>query len=142
MYDDLRKCANMNLRRTARLVGQFYEQHLQPTGLRATQFTLLAAIGQTGPVSISSLAGKMDLERTTLTRNVHLLEREKLIAIREGEDARTRLLALTPKGESRLQGALPYWERAQTEFLERFGNQHWEQMLTELEALSKSVAPD
>jgi len=140
MSEDIGTCANMNLRRASRLVGQFYDQHLQPSGLRATQFTLLVAIGRMGPISISALANSMGLERTTLTRNLRRLERDQLITIQGGTDARVRLLNLTDKASALITKTLPYWETAQTDLLNRFGKQRWEKLLTELNALSASIS--
>jgi len=55
-------------------VTQHYERHFRGSGLRATQFTILATLAQTGPVSISELSAKLGLERTTLSRKLRLLE--------------------------------------------------------------------
>src|SRR5919106_5809931 len=63
-------CACRNLRRTARAVTQLYDQTLRPSGLRITQFTLLVAVAISEPVPITRLADALDLDRTTLARDL------------------------------------------------------------------------
>src|SRR5580765_3902141 len=66
-------CSCFAARRTARTITQHYEQHLKPTGLTATQFTLLALLAIGGPQPLSRFAGQLGAERTTLTRSLRPL---------------------------------------------------------------------
>jgi DNA-binding MarR family transcriptional regulator len=83
------------------------------TGLRATQFSLLAVLIQTGPVALTRLAAVAGLERTTLTRNLQLLEKRGLVGSEATEDGRIRRIAITRKGERLALELLPTWQRAQ-----------------------------
>jgi len=65
-------CACWRLRQASRAVTRHYERALRGRGLRATQFSLLALLTQTGPLTVSELAAKLGVERTTLTRNLRL----------------------------------------------------------------------
>ena len=107
------RCACSALRRASRVVTQHFEASFRGTGLRATQFTLLATLIQTGPLPMSALAGRLGLERTTLTRNLQLLEKKGFVAVAGDEDQRVRRVAVTRKGESAAVAALPAWKRAQ-----------------------------
>jgi len=107
------RCACSALRRASRAVTQHFEASFRGTGLRATQFTLLARLIQTGPLPIGALAGRLGLERTTLTRNLQLLEKKGLVAVAGDEDQRVRRIAVTRKGEVTAAAALPAWKRAQ-----------------------------
>lgn len=109
-------CHCLAARRQARAVTRFYEARLRPLGLRATQFSLLAALAQTGPVRLSRLADLLGLERTTLTRNARLLEEQGWIASTPTHDARERALRITGAGSERLAQALPTWREAQAAF--------------------------
>ena len=80
-------CACFNLRKAMRTVTHLYDEALKPAGLRATQFTVLASTRNLGPVSVNQLAEKMVMDRTTLTRNLKPLERDGLIAVRQGVGA-------------------------------------------------------
>lgn len=108
-----RHCHCLAARRRARELTRFYDRALRPHGLRATQFSVLAVLAQTGPIPISELADFLSLERTTLTRNANLLERNGWIETASSDDARQRPLRLTPAGRRKLEEALPAWAEAQ-----------------------------
>jgi DNA-binding MarR family transcriptional regulator len=141
MKNDLSACACMNLRKTARLIAQYYDQRVRPSGLRITQFTLLYTLGLLAPVSVSKLADNMGMDRTTLTRNLGLLEKDGLIERQPGEDARVRMLSLTEKGETSVRETRPYWEIAQKDFLKNFGARRWNNLRGELAEVTKIVEP-
>src|SRR5712691_9492548 len=88
-------CICFNIRRTDRVLTQFYDEMLAPSGLSAPQFGLLATIVQVAPVTINHLAEIMNMDRTTLTRNLDLLVKQHLVQNEEGEDRRMRLVLLT-----------------------------------------------
>jgi DNA-binding MarR family transcriptional regulator len=90
-----------------------YEEKLRPHGLRATQFSILAALALKGPTSVGELAELLGLERTTLTRSAALLQRNGWVGTGRSEDAREHPLRLTPAGLQRLEGAFPAWKEAQ-----------------------------
>ncbi len=137
MPSDLSECACMNLRKTARVIAQFYDQRLQPGGLRNTQFTLLVVVDHLSPVSITHLADHMGMDRTTLTRNLRLLERDGYIAAQKGKDARVRMISLTEQGRAVIEETRPYWQEAQTEFLQKFGEDRWSDMRDKLTEISR-----
>ena len=125
-------CACANLRKASRAVTQLYDESLQPTGLRATQYTLLVTLSLTGSISITDLAQKMVMDRTTLTRNLTLLENQGLVSIAKGDDQRTRLVTLTKEGREAVTKALPLWEEAQTRIVSGFGRERWNTLLADL----------
>jgi DNA-binding MarR family transcriptional regulator len=107
-------CTNFALRKAARAVTQLYDDMLRPSGLRSTQFTLLALLAGHGEMSVTELAKASATDRTTLTRNFALLERDGLVRVRPGDDdARVRLVTLSPAGRRRLLEAMPLWDAAQ-----------------------------
>jgi DNA-binding MarR family transcriptional regulator len=108
-----RACTCSLLRRASRAVTQHYEVALRGTGLRITQFTLLATLIQTGPLPVGALATRLGLERTTLTRNAKLLEKKGLVAAASDTDQRVHRVMVTPRGESAAAAALPAWKKAQ-----------------------------
>src|SRR5579864_9297468 len=95
----VRRCACANIRRTDRVVTQFYNEILAPSGLYATQFGLLAILAEVAPITIHRLAEHMDIDRTTLTRNLKLLIKQHLVGSEEGGDRRMRRVLLTQEGE-------------------------------------------
>ncbi len=109
----VRSCACYNLRRAARATTRLYDDFLKPSGLRTTQYSVLMAAKLLGPLTLTKLAEMIVAERTTLTRNLTVLEKKGLVLIEPGEDRRERLVSLTEKGEEALIGAIPMWEAAQ-----------------------------
>jgi DNA-binding MarR family transcriptional regulator len=101
------------MRKASRAVTQHYEACFKGSGLRATQFSVLAVLAQSEPQPISKLAGFLGMERTTLTRNLVPLERRGLVRITGDDDGRVRRVAITPAGESAARAALRLWKQAQ-----------------------------
>jgi DNA-binding MarR family transcriptional regulator len=115
-------CNCFALRSAARHVTQLYDQLLAPSGLRATQFSILAKLRRLGPMTINEMAKNMVTDRTTLGRNIQPLERDGWIKIEPtASDRRAKKLQLTKVGEEKLQAALKAWSQAQTKFEVTFG---------------------
>jgi DNA-binding MarR family transcriptional regulator len=114
LTDSIHDCACNNLRKAVRAVTQYYDDVMRPSGLRVTQFGLLSTIGEFGTATIGALAELSVMDRTTLTRNLKLLEQEGLVTIAAGQDARVREVSLTPEARERLAVAYRYWKKAQT----------------------------
>lgn len=131
---EVRNCTCFNLRKAARAVTQLYDDILRPTGLRITQFSLLAVIHFAGKATISDLAEMAVMDRTTLKRNLELLEREGLVRIRPGTDARVREVTLTRAAEAKLAAALPYWAKAQGRITAGLGKGRGDRLLADLSA--------
>jgi DNA-binding MarR family transcriptional regulator len=111
---DCRACKCSALRRASRAVTHHYEASFRGTGLRATQFILLATLAQTGPLPLTALAAMLGLERTSLTRNLRPLEKKGFIHSAAGADQRIRRIAITKKGEAAALAALNAWKQAQS----------------------------
>ena len=133
------ECACEGLRRTARAVTQHYEEALAPSGLRATQFPILVALASAGPLPVTRLADALGLDRTTLTRNIRALVDRGLIAVADGEDRRTRVVALTARGRRSLAEALALWEEAQASVEDRFGHRRLQGLHGELSRITEIV---
>src|SRR3954469_5809239 len=111
---DCPDCLCLASRRAARTITRAFDRRLRPHGIRTTQFTLLAMLELRGPTPIGELADALGMERTTLTRNLALLEAEHWVDIRADQsDARSRVVALAPKGRTMVAAALPAWRKAQ-----------------------------
>ena len=108
-----RQCLCTAARRRSRDLTRVFEKAMRGSGVRSTQFTLLAMLVQTGPIATTRLAEFQGLERTTLTRNLSRLVRDGFVQIHEGEDRRVREVAITPAGEEAARRAFPFWKKAQ-----------------------------
>lgn len=103
------------LRKLTRRVTQHYDACLAPAGLRVTQFSLLSTLAHNPPLAMQDLAQRMEMDRTTLTRNLKPLAAAGYVEGTSGTDARTRLIALTDAGRSAWNAAVPLWRRAQND---------------------------
>src|SRR6476619_450183 len=128
-FTDVHDCTCKNLRKAARAVTQYYDDALRPSGIRSTQFSLLSAIREFGTVNIGRLAEESVMDRTTLTRNLKLLEEEGLIIV-------------TPGARDRLTGAHRYWKKAQAHMAEQMGNDGVHHLLRALSGAIQAVRSD
>ena len=132
-------CTCFNLRKATRAVTQMYDEALHPSGLRGTQFSVLAALNHMQSATVSELAQGMVMDRTTLTRNLKPLEQKGWIKSVPGTDRRMRELALTVKGQKALSKAMPLWRKAQRDMVNLLGKQRWAGLLDHLNATVEAV---
>jgi DNA-binding MarR family transcriptional regulator len=115
-------CNCLALRQAARQVTQFYDRFLAGSGLRTTQYSILAKLKRHGLMTINALAADLVMDRTTLGRNILPLQRDGLIAVgRSKIDRRSKELRLTRAGAARFETAFAAWTRAQAAFDRAFG---------------------
>ena len=113
------------LRTATRAVTRLYDRELGAAGLRGTQFSILNILSTLGPMRQSALAKFLAAEKTTMSRNLRLVEVRGWVSLAEGDDRRERIVALTAKGRARLDGALRSWERAQQKLRQSLGEDGW-----------------
>jgi DNA-binding MarR family transcriptional regulator len=124
-------CLCQASRQAARAITSVFEKRMRSHGLRATQFTVLVNLMMRGPTALGELAQKMGVERTTLTRNLALLESRGWITIRPGEsDSRARIIAATDAGRALVHAAYPDWQKAQEQVSSLFGEAGVKTLLT------------
>jgi DNA-binding MarR family transcriptional regulator len=115
------ECTCFRIRSAARRLTAIYGQHLAPTGLRISQFSLLGVVVAQGPVAIGRLADLLATDRTTLTRNLRPLLRGGLVERARSGDRRRRELVATPAGRALFRKALPLWAEAEREVRRAMG---------------------
>jgi DNA-binding MarR family transcriptional regulator len=108
-------CFCLASRQAARKITRLYDSFMQGSGVRATQFTILSQLMLRGEMPIGKLAGILGVERTTLTRNLTLLEQQKWISIKAGDDPRSRMIGITAQGRGMVRRGFPYWSKAQAQ---------------------------
>ena len=115
-------CTNLKLRQLMRRVARLYDAEVGKTGLRGTQYSLLSYVVKLGPVRPVDLAREMKVTPSTLTRNLRPLIDAWLLAMQAGEDARSRLVSVTPAGREKRQEAQRRWRIAQEAVNEKLGS--------------------
>jgi DNA-binding MarR family transcriptional regulator len=121
----LSPCVCNTLRMVTRAVTQLYDDVLRPSGLRVTQFSVLATIARLGEVNLKVLEDTLAVDQTTLTRSLTLLERDGVIERAAHPDGRIKAMRLTAKGKRALKVARPLWAQAQQKVLREFGTTAW-----------------
>jgi DNA-binding MarR family transcriptional regulator len=114
------QCHCLAARRHARAVTRHFEAGLRRHGLRATQFSILAALALAPPLPMGALAELLGLERTTLTRSATLLARNGWVRGDRSADGRARPLRLTASGRRKLESAYASWKAAQDAVATKF----------------------
>ncbi len=132
-------CVCRKTRETARKISRLYDDLLQPAGIKATQFTLLAAISVQGDATLTELAESLGMDRTTLSRNLKPLERRGLITVSAEGYRRARSASITDKGVTVMEQALPLWNQAQKTLRKRIGGETWERIQGDLNEIAHLI---
>lgn len=115
-------CNNSAVRRASRQLGQLYDDLLEGTGLRSTQFALLSQIAVSGQPSQKALAEAMVMDLSALGHTLKPLARDGLVEfIADSQDRRIRRVALTAAGVAKQKELMARWEDAQRRFAQVFG---------------------
>jgi DNA-binding MarR family transcriptional regulator len=132
-------CVCANLRMATRAVARLYDEALEPAGIRTTQFSILARVEADGPATLGRIAARLALDRTTLSRELGPLVERGLVTIVPGRDRRSRVVALTPDGETLLETARPRWRSAQRRVRDGLGLERSKALNAELRAVTTAV---
>ena len=121
----LSPCVCSTLRMVTRAVTQLYDDVLRPSGLRVTQFSMLATLARLGEANLRQLGDTLAIDQTTLTRSLTLLERDGVIERVPHPDGRIKAMRPTAKGRRVLDVAWPLWTQAQRLVLRELGTKAW-----------------
>jgi DNA-binding MarR family transcriptional regulator len=130
-------CTCGELRKAARAITLLYDNAFKSSGLLSTQFNVLDVICNSNLIRISDLAEKQGMDRTTLTRNLSVLERQGFIKISSGEDHRTRIVTATKKGRTAVAKAIPLWIEVQRKVKQQMGEDVWLNLIQNLSQFIK-----
>jgi DNA-binding MarR family transcriptional regulator len=121
MIDDI--CLCTGLRQTAHAMTEIYDEALAPSGLKITMFRVMRRLSESDKPTISELAKIVGLDRSSLGRNLKVLEREELLTFVGGTDERSKVVQLTSKGRKALETALPLWRGVQKRMKSTLGSE-------------------
>ena len=131
-------CVGLRVRRTSRALTSFYNERIRESGIRITQWPLLAALRGAGALTVSELAEELGTDQSTISRSLQPLVRDGLVDLTEEGDARKRYARLTSQGMARYNAAYRLWKKAQDDVLEMLGPE-WDGMEEKLAALETAV---
>ena len=125
-------CTCGELRKAARAITLLYDNAFKSSGLLSTQFNVLQSIYNIDSIRISDLANKLGMDRTTLTRNLSVLERQGFIDISQGNDHRTRIVTATQKGRNAVGKTILLWNEIQGKVKQKMGEDSWHGLMQNL----------
>lgn len=137
MENELSNCLIMNTRMAARAVTRRADRKLRGFGVTAAQFNILGVLSEDSAASITEMAADLAMDRTTLSRNLAVLERRKLVSTGTGEHARMHRIELTLEGRRIFESILPEWRRSQEELRSLLANPDFQTIIDGLRHLAK-----
>ena len=120
------------LRKATRRLTAAYDAALAPTGINLAQFSLLRTLERHGAQSLTGLGRLMELDRSTVGRNVRVVERLALVQPAVSPDQREAAIELAPEGRRVLARAVPLWAGVQARIDARLGPDRAAALLAEL----------
>jgi DNA-binding MarR family transcriptional regulator len=141
--DPLGYCNNASLRKAARRLGKLYDAVLAPSGLRATQFSLLAQIHDFGQPTMAGLANSLLMDLSAMRHSLGPLIRDGIVLLRaDAKDRRVKRVVLTAAGVAKLKAAMQLWRKAQGRFEKAFGSARAAKLRSELKLLTSDGFED
>lgn len=135
-------CTNLKLRQLNRMVSRHYDHYLAGAGLKNTQYALLSHVVRLGPIRPSDLARRMQMDASTLTRNLQPLVAQAWIKMGAGGDARSRLIEATEAGQAKRAKGQRAWKKAQLALNEQLGEERVAALHDLLDVCIEQLAED
>ena len=117
-----RTCIAVRLRLLNRVVTNLYDDALRPLGLKVSQLNILVVTAKLGLARPAKVCDLLQLDTSTLSRNVERMRVRGWLEVVPGEDARTQPFRLTAQGVKLLERAVPAWEQAQRQARDLLGD--------------------
>ncbi|KRA45594.1 MarR family winged helix-turn-helix transcriptional regulator [Devosia sp. Root635] len=137
MKDDFDLCMVLNTRMAARAVTRRVDHKLRPYGVTGAQFTILGSLRNHPGRSVTEMAEAIAMDRTTLSRNLALLERKRLVSATPAAHGNGRIGAVTEAGRKVIDDLLPEWRKAQAELRSLLSDPDFDTMIAGLRQLSR-----
>lgn len=139
------ECICNEMKKTARTITNAYEKVMAPSGLTTSQFALLLCVDHFRAIAVGDLAQQLDLDQTSTTRSVALLEKDGLLIRATHHDPRVKLVKLTDAGKRRMKQASGLWQTAHSHMRKFVSDEDWQQLtriLHQIETGAQSMGPN
>ncbi|WP_024904239.1 MarR family winged helix-turn-helix transcriptional regulator [Robbsia andropogonis] len=130
-------CYCLASRQSARYLSRLFDEHLAPSGLSSSQFSLLVSLASAKTLTIVQLAEFMVMERTTLVRALKPLQQSGWVLNQLPTSGRAMILTLTPAGQIKVKEAAQLWKAAQQAFENLIGKDRAVALRSELQNVKK-----
>ena len=135
--DNFDLCMVLNTRMAARAITRRADRKLRVFGITAAQFSILGSLLNHPGRSVTEMAEAIAMDRTTLSRNLALLERKGLVSTTPAARGNGRIGAVTPAGRKVIEEARPEWRKAQAELRATLKAPDFETVLAGLRQLAR-----
>ena len=115
------ECLGVSVRMLNRIVTRTYDELLRAHGIKFSQLNILTVVAIHGPIQPAQVSRRLSIEKSTLSRNVRLMEANGWLESLPGT-ANTQLLRLTRRGKALYVQAAPAWQQAQERLAELLGS--------------------
>ena len=130
-------CKCIGLRKASNNLTKIYDSALIKVGLKITQFSTLKNIQKLGKTNIRDLSSELELDRTTVLRNIEKLIEMDLVSYKYENDNKNKIIQLTTVGKSKLREAIIIWEETQHKYIKALGIKNYKEIDTLITKISK-----
>ena len=130
-------CKCIRLRKASNNLTKIYDSALIKVGLKITQFSTLKNIQKLGKTNISDLSYLLELDRTTVLRNIEKLIKMNLVSYKDEQNSKNKIIQLTTVGKSKLREAIIIWEETQHKYIKALGIKNYKEIDTLITKISK-----
>ena len=114
-------CVGGCVRKLNRMVTAIYDGALAGAGLKTSQFSVLVAVANRGKARPAELIELLQMDESTLSRNVERMCARGWLRLERNEDRRSHLIEVTDEGQALIRKSLPAWRQAQQKVSQRIG---------------------
>ena len=130
-------CKCIGLRKASNNLTKIYNSALIKVDLKITQFSTLKNIQKLGKTNIRDLSSELELDRTTVLRNIEKLIEMDLVSYKYENDGKNKIIQLTTVGKSKLREAIIIWEETQHKYIKALGIKNYKEIDTLITKISK-----
>ena len=130
-------CKCICLRKASNNLTKIYDSALIKVGLKITQFSTLKNIQKLGKTNIRDLSYLLELDRTTVLRNIEKLIKMNLVSYKDEQNSKNKIIQLTTVGKSKLREAIIIWEETQHKYIKALGIKNYKEIDTLITKISK-----
>lgn len=115
-------CIASRVRFLNRVVTSIYDEALRPLGVTINQLNMLVALSRMGEATAKQVGSVLQMEPSTISRNLKRMRKEGWVRATSGSDARTVQLTVSLQGAHLIRMAMPAWRKAQARAREMLGS--------------------
>ena len=130
-------CKCIGLRKASNNLTKIYNSALIKVDLKITQFSTLKNNQKLGKTNIRDLSSELELDRTTVLRNIEKLIKMDLVSYKYENDDKNKIIQLTTVGKSKLREAIIIWEETQHKYIKALGIKNYKKIDTLITKISK-----